>query len=330
MDIQIFTIGLYNSNNWNKCETAFPSRYDMMLSCWNEDPLKRPSFRKLVERTELLLSENTRNVSRANHEWFGLSSNTTCFPPRDALFILFQLIQNAGMCNGSVFLIVGGNPKSNLCRCHFSGLSEAEQRRRSLGPSEGSIAEAELRVQHHGPQPAFTAEYRGRIHGLCLKHASQDENLFQKGYTLHLNRSHLQLHVRSESCKNTFHKHGWHAVLKLLYFATGILHFCHYFKDVWGFYIGFINKIKENLWFILVKLLLYWILLNSHRNGLHTRTYLHDLNPRCQIQGPGIRSRPLCFLNWPARTNSFVYFMFNAKYIFFLLSSVQKFVFLHF
>ncbi|XP_042339017.1 mast/stem cell growth factor receptor kita-like, partial [Plectropomus leopardus] len=36
--------------------------YDMMLSCWNHDPLKRPSFRKLVERTELLLSENTRNV----------------------------------------------------------------------------------------------------------------------------------------------------------------------------------------------------------------------------------------------------------------------------
>lgn len=39
------------------------SRYDMMLSCWNDDPLKRPSFRKLVERTELLLSENTKNVS---------------------------------------------------------------------------------------------------------------------------------------------------------------------------------------------------------------------------------------------------------------------------
>ncbi|CAL1601523.1 unnamed protein product [Knipowitschia caucasica] len=36
--------------------------YDMMLCCWNHDPLKRPSFRKLVESTELLLSENTRNV----------------------------------------------------------------------------------------------------------------------------------------------------------------------------------------------------------------------------------------------------------------------------
>lgn len=36
--------------------------YDIMLSCWNHDPLKRPSFRKLVERAELLLSENSRNV----------------------------------------------------------------------------------------------------------------------------------------------------------------------------------------------------------------------------------------------------------------------------
>ncbi|XP_008315263.1 KIT proto-oncogene, receptor tyrosine kinase b [Cynoglossus semilaevis] len=36
--------------------------YNMMQSCWNHDPLKRPSFRKLVERTELLLSENTKNV----------------------------------------------------------------------------------------------------------------------------------------------------------------------------------------------------------------------------------------------------------------------------
>lgn len=35
----------------------------MMLSCWNHDPLKRPSFKKLVEKTELLLSENTKNVS---------------------------------------------------------------------------------------------------------------------------------------------------------------------------------------------------------------------------------------------------------------------------
>ncbi|XP_034439096.1 KIT proto-oncogene, receptor tyrosine kinase b isoform X1 [Hippoglossus hippoglossus] len=43
-------------------EIAPVELYDMMLSCWNHDPLKRPSFRKLVERTELLLSENTKNV----------------------------------------------------------------------------------------------------------------------------------------------------------------------------------------------------------------------------------------------------------------------------
>ncbi|KAJ3614042.1 hypothetical protein NHX12_017619 [Muraenolepis orangiensis] len=36
--------------------------YDMMLSCWNDDPLKRPSFQNLVEKTELLLSQNTKNI----------------------------------------------------------------------------------------------------------------------------------------------------------------------------------------------------------------------------------------------------------------------------
>ncbi|KAL1023908.1 hypothetical protein UPYG_G00048800 [Umbra pygmaea] len=43
-------------------EMAPREMYDMMLSCWSDDPLKRPSFRKLVETTELLLSETTKNV----------------------------------------------------------------------------------------------------------------------------------------------------------------------------------------------------------------------------------------------------------------------------
>ncbi|XP_056135637.1 KIT proto-oncogene, receptor tyrosine kinase b [Lampris incognitus] len=47
--------------------------YDMMLCCWSQDPLKRPSFRKLVERTELLLSESTKNVY--------LTLSTTAVPP---------------------------------------------------------------------------------------------------------------------------------------------------------------------------------------------------------------------------------------------------------
>lgn len=41
-------------------------RYNIMLSCWSHDPLKRPPFRKLVERTELLLSEKTKNVSESS------------------------------------------------------------------------------------------------------------------------------------------------------------------------------------------------------------------------------------------------------------------------
>uniref|UniRef100_A0A672FJV3 receptor protein-tyrosine kinase n=1 Tax=Salarias fasciatus TaxID=181472 RepID=A0A672FJV3_SALFA len=46
----------------NRPEFAPNEIYDIMLSCWSHDPVKRPSFRKLVERTELLLSENTKNV----------------------------------------------------------------------------------------------------------------------------------------------------------------------------------------------------------------------------------------------------------------------------
>uniref|UniRef100_A0A3P9M0M3 Mast/stem cell growth factor receptor n=1 Tax=Oryzias latipes TaxID=8090 RepID=A0A3P9M0M3_ORYLA len=53
---------IQEGHRMNRPELAPVEMYDMMLSCWSHDPLKRPSFRKLVERTELLLSENTKNV----------------------------------------------------------------------------------------------------------------------------------------------------------------------------------------------------------------------------------------------------------------------------
>uniref|UniRef100_A0A7N8WJ57 Mast/stem cell growth factor receptor n=1 Tax=Mastacembelus armatus TaxID=205130 RepID=A0A7N8WJ57_9TELE len=53
---------IQDGHRMSRPEFAPIEMYDMMLSCWNHDPLKRPSFRKLVERTELLLSENTKNV----------------------------------------------------------------------------------------------------------------------------------------------------------------------------------------------------------------------------------------------------------------------------
>uniref|UniRef100_A0A667WZV9 receptor protein-tyrosine kinase n=1 Tax=Myripristis murdjan TaxID=586833 RepID=A0A667WZV9_9TELE len=54
---------IQEGHRMSRPEFAPTEMYDMMLSCWNQDPLKRPSFRKLVERTELLLSENTRNLN---------------------------------------------------------------------------------------------------------------------------------------------------------------------------------------------------------------------------------------------------------------------------
>uniref|UniRef100_A0A674CZE8 receptor protein-tyrosine kinase n=1 Tax=Salmo trutta TaxID=8032 RepID=A0A674CZE8_SALTR len=53
---------IQEGHRMNRPEVAPTEIYDMMLSCWSEDPLKRPSFRNLVERTELLLSEDTKNV----------------------------------------------------------------------------------------------------------------------------------------------------------------------------------------------------------------------------------------------------------------------------
>ncbi|XP_021165610.2 KIT proto-oncogene, receptor tyrosine kinase b isoform X2 [Fundulus heteroclitus] len=53
---------IQDGRRMSRPEFAPIEMYDMMLSCWNHDPLKRPPFRKLVERTELLLSENTKNV----------------------------------------------------------------------------------------------------------------------------------------------------------------------------------------------------------------------------------------------------------------------------
>uniref|UniRef100_A0AAY4ACC0 receptor protein-tyrosine kinase n=1 Tax=Denticeps clupeoides TaxID=299321 RepID=A0AAY4ACC0_9TELE len=37
--------------------------YELMRNCWNTDPLKRPSFKKLVERTENLLSDSSDSSS---------------------------------------------------------------------------------------------------------------------------------------------------------------------------------------------------------------------------------------------------------------------------
>lgn len=58
----VFYRMIQDGHRMSRPEFAPIEMYDMMLSCWSHDPLKRPPFRKLVERTELLLSENTKNV----------------------------------------------------------------------------------------------------------------------------------------------------------------------------------------------------------------------------------------------------------------------------
>ncbi|XP_076026521.1 KIT proto-oncogene, receptor tyrosine kinase b isoform X2 [Genypterus blacodes] len=57
----VFYRMIQEGHRMSRPEFAPTEMYEMMLSCWNQDPLKRPPFRKLVESTELLLSENTKN-----------------------------------------------------------------------------------------------------------------------------------------------------------------------------------------------------------------------------------------------------------------------------
>lgn len=45
--------------------------YEVMRFCWNNDPLKRPPFKKLAERIEVLLSEHTK------HEYLNLSGRAS-------------------------------------------------------------------------------------------------------------------------------------------------------------------------------------------------------------------------------------------------------------
>uniref|UniRef100_A0A671MKF5 Mast/stem cell growth factor receptor Kit n=1 Tax=Sinocyclocheilus anshuiensis TaxID=1608454 RepID=A0A671MKF5_9TELE len=51
--------------------------YEVMRWCWSADPLKRPTFKKLVERTELLLSETTKHVPSSSII-FQITQDTAC------------------------------------------------------------------------------------------------------------------------------------------------------------------------------------------------------------------------------------------------------------
>ncbi|XP_051982919.1 mast/stem cell growth factor receptor kita-like [Xyrauchen texanus] len=61
-------------DGYRMCEPEFApiEIYEVMRWCWSADPLKRPTFKKLVERTELLLSETTK------HDYLNLSTSSSC------------------------------------------------------------------------------------------------------------------------------------------------------------------------------------------------------------------------------------------------------------
>ncbi|KTF76756.1 hypothetical protein cypCar_00033080 [Cyprinus carpio] len=73
--ISLWILRIYSASHikWLKAWTSsHPKIYEVMRWCWSADPLKRPTFKKLVERTELLLSETTK------HDYLNLSTSDSC------------------------------------------------------------------------------------------------------------------------------------------------------------------------------------------------------------------------------------------------------------
>ncbi|KAI3353268.1 hypothetical protein L3Q82_019803, partial [Scortum barcoo] len=87
---------IQEGHRMRKPEFAPIEMYDMMMSCWNHDPLKRPSFRKLVERTELLLSENTKNDSIRLFCEKAVTSKLPSTPPVPVPQVYLRLSNNPG------------------------------------------------------------------------------------------------------------------------------------------------------------------------------------------------------------------------------------------
>uniref|UniRef100_A0A672M2N3 Mast/stem cell growth factor receptor Kit n=1 Tax=Sinocyclocheilus grahami TaxID=75366 RepID=A0A672M2N3_SINGR len=52
-------------------EFAPSEMYEIMHSCWDADPFKRPSFGKIVEKIEQQISDSTKHVSPGSHEESG-------------------------------------------------------------------------------------------------------------------------------------------------------------------------------------------------------------------------------------------------------------------
>lgn len=55
--------------------TALFFRYDVMKTCWDADPLKRPTFKQVVQLIEKQISDSTKHVSNRP----GLGSSSSLF-----------------------------------------------------------------------------------------------------------------------------------------------------------------------------------------------------------------------------------------------------------
>lgn len=60
-------IHLRNQNRLNKPEFCSNKIYELMLDCWNLDPLYRPTFTQIVERIKNYINQKERELENSSN-----------------------------------------------------------------------------------------------------------------------------------------------------------------------------------------------------------------------------------------------------------------------
>ena len=69
-----------------KPENCSSLMYDVMLQCWNEDPVERPMFKQLRENMEAMISHDDHYIDfdiKADHDYYNVASFRSVESDRD-------------------------------------------------------------------------------------------------------------------------------------------------------------------------------------------------------------------------------------------------------
>ena len=77
---------------------SFPFRYDIMLHCWNEDPLERPNFTALREHLDEIMSQSADYLSfdiDQENTYYNVASFTSVPSDDEDILEIFEHDENA-------------------------------------------------------------------------------------------------------------------------------------------------------------------------------------------------------------------------------------------